>query len=123
MARAQTYIITKDHVYGYSSNLHYDNYKSHLDRFYTNLKITEHIPFLLSKNGECVIDIVSHGSSGSIYLPEILLKYQGDWILSRESYLGKFTWSLNDIENGKYEPYDEMSYTDIIKIIKKKRQL
>ena len=123
MARAQTYIITDSQVYGYSSDSHYDNHKSHLNRFYKNLKVTEYIPLLLSKEGNTLIDINRHGNNGVIYLPNILLNFQCNWLLDRSKYLSKFTWNLNDIVNNKYVPYDQLNYDEVVKIIKRKTTL
>ena len=123
MARAQTYIITKNQIYGYSSTLHNDNHNKHLVRFYQNLKITEYIPVMLSKNGECVIDLISHGNSGSIYLPETLIDYQSKWLIDKQNYLSRFSWNLCDIVDKKSKIYDEITYDEVIKIINLKKQL
>lgn len=123
MARAQTYIITDKYIYGYSSELHDDNHKLHLSRYYKNLQITEYIPFLLSKKGECVIDLISHGDSGSIYLPEHILPFQESWILDRESYLKKYNWCLSNIVDKKMKAYDMISFEEVKQLIISKKQL
>lgn len=123
MARAQTYIITKDQVYGYSSDLHNHNHHEHWKTFYQNLKITGYIPFLLSDNGECVLDLVAHGNSGTIYLPPTLVDYQMNWLMEKKDYLSKFTWNVSNMQNEKRNIYDDVAYDEVIKIMNLKKRL
>lgn len=123
MARAQTYIITKNQVYGYSSDFHNHNHHEHWKTFYQNLKITEYIPFLLSDNGECVLDLVAHGNSGTIYLPPTLVEYQMNWLMEKKNYLSKFTWNVSNMQNEKRNIYDDVAYDEVIKIMNLKKRL
>lgn len=123
MAKAQTYIITKDQAYGYSSDLHNNNHHEHWETFYQNLKVTGYIPFLLSKNGECVLDLVAHGNSGVIYLPSTLEDYQRNWLMEKKEYLNEFIWDVSDIKDKRINTYSEISYDEVIKIMTLKKRL
>lgn len=123
MARAQTYIITPNNIYGYLSDYHNDNHDEYINRFYSNLKITEYIPFLLVNYNLCVIDVSRHDKYGTIFLPDKLSDFQRNWMIERESYLSKFEWYLSNVEGNNRKSYQDIKFKDIIPLIKIKKQL
>ena len=123
MARAQTYIITLSNIHGYSSDYHDDNHYEYVNRFYSNLKITEYIPFLLVNYNLCVIDISRYNKFGTMFLPDKLSEFQRNLILERESYLNNFEWYLSNVEKENRKSYENIKFKDIIPFIKMKKQL
>ena len=118
MARAQTYIIAEDNkVYSYSAEFHDDNHNTHMSKCYRNIQIKEFIPFMLSKNGNVVIDLIRHSSNGSIYLPAEPTEFQKEWLIDRSGAFDKVNWQLCKIESDTHDIYDDVKFEKVKQII------
>ena len=118
MARAQTYIIAKDNnVYSYSGELHDDNHNMHMSKNYKNLKINEFIPFILSKNGNVVIDLIRHSTNGNIYLPLEPTDFQKKWLIDRSGAFDKINWQLCKTSDDKNNIYDNVKFEKVKQLL------
>lgn len=98
----------KDEVIIYEDYLHDDVHCRYMREYYSNLKITDYIPILLSHNDNCVIDLSRSYSIGCIYLPVWMSEFQKKYFTEERSNLEKFKLYLNGYSIEDPIKYDEL---------------
>lgn len=97
---AKTFIYDdKNKLYTYQNCLHDDNHYAHIESACDNLKITEYIPILLAKRGNCVLDITESRHLCEVYLPLMITPDQKRWLFTKENYLRKFYLGIYSIRS------------------------
>ena len=85
--KAKTIFLSENNVYVFESMWHNDNYDNYIKKYFSNLEITEHIPLLLIKNNQCVIDLSRPYDLGVIYLPDKINEFQKDYFYNQKDIL------------------------------------
>lgn len=97
-----------DEILIYESRWHDDNYNNYINKYYSNLKVTEFIPLLLTKQNHCVIDLSTPYDLGVIYLPIWLTEFQKEYFTEQRKIFEKYTLYLNGYSFDKPIEIDEL---------------
>lgn len=74
---------------------HDDNHYNYIKKYYSNLKVTEHIPILLTKYNHCVIDLSKAYLLGVVYLSDTMSNSQKEYFINNKDELEEYTLYLN----------------------------
>ena len=122
--KAKTVFLTNlDEVIIYNAMFHSDNHTNYMKKYYANLKMTEYIPILLTKQDHCVIDLSREYLLGIIYLSPALSEFQKEYFHSKKNVLEKYTLYLDDHSLEKPILIDELLSIIDSKPTRKKKTL
>ena len=102
------FLNANDEVIIYEDNLHDATHYKYINQYYSNLKITDYIPILLSHYDHCVIDLSKSYLLGCIYLPIWMSDFQKRYFTEERNNLEKFTLYLNGYSIEEPILYDEL---------------
>lgn len=85
----------KDEVIIYENVFHMNNHDNYIKKYYSNLKITDYIPIVLTNYNHCVIDLSEQYQLGVIYLPQHLSDFQKNYFITQQSFLEQYILYLN----------------------------
>lgn len=110
--QAKTIFLNNKEAIIYENVFHNDNHEIYKEKYYSNLKVTEYLPILLSKMDNCVIDLSKPYSIGVIYLPVGMSSFQKEYFANNRKMLDNYTLYLND-----YSLEEPILIDDLINLI------
>lgn len=106
--QAKTIFLTLEDEIIYNNMFHDNNHNDYIKKYYSDLKINEYIPILLTRYEHCVIDLSKPYLLGVVYLPVWMSTFQKDYFINNKSVLENYTLYLNGYSLEKPILIDEL---------------